>query len=284
MKKTIYIFVLVLVIISCKTTENRNSEANPKSVDLVLDFSRQIPGPFLEITIGEQNYTAFVDTGNTSSIISVSDEIIQNLNLLPIGEQRSITTAGEVTNKQYLLSNFTINGKIEFNDVICTSMPPKNYAPNEKPDAILGLSAFADYNILIAYDERKIYLYDKNITHEYFNNWVKVDLLPDRSGLFFYGNINSDEDSCLFYLDTGTFVRIRGQLYDQVLNQKIASNLSLNDGDATFIFGGEQIFNNRVYAARSNNMTDVDIFLGLNFLLNHNVFIDLDNSKLLVKN
>jgi len=148
MKKTIYIFVLVLVIISCKTTENRNSEANPKSVDLVLDFSRQIPGPFLEITIGEQNYTAFVDTGNTSSIISVSDEIIQNLNLLPIGEQRSITTAGEVTNKQYLLSNFTINGKIEFNDVICTSMPPKNYAPNEKPDAILGLSAFADYNIL----------------------------------------------------------------------------------------------------------------------------------------
>ena len=277
--------IFISMLIACKTTDKNiiDDYVDPMSIDLIFDFTKQIPGPFVEITIGGQKYIAFVDTGNTSSVISISDEIIGEYSLLPAGYQRSITTSGEVINTQYLLPEFSIPGIKDFRDVVCTSMPPKNYAPNEKPDAILGLSAFYDYNILIAYNEKKLYLYEKIFAYDYFSNWAAIDLLPDRSGLFFYGQINSDENPYLFYLDTGTFVRIRGQLYDQVLNQKIASDLTSSDEEIIFVFGGERIYNNKLFAVRTNNMTDVDIFLGLNFLLNNNVFIDLGNKKILIK-
>jgi hypothetical protein len=174
-----------------------------------------------------------------------------------------------------------MDDKIIVKNVKISERPPTFGGTELGRTMMMGLPAFNEYNILISYKQKKLFLYEKSADLDFLNNWTKVDIIEmDKgSGPFFHGNVVGIDRSYVFYLDTGAYSydSRSNTISDIILNREIRDK-GVEKKYLEYEFSGRRFrINKFAYLGEINKNAPIDAFIGYYFLQRYDVFLDLDN-------
>jgi hypothetical protein len=240
LKKINYYFVILLTIsifiYSCSHANYLAKEDIYKAdiLDLIFIEDGDKIGPYIKITVQDKNYIALFDTGLWDTALMISDNILNDLNLDLLGKTKYATNTipdGKDIDT-YFLSEIILSDKHVVYDNYCRSQLFPNH------EIIVGLPIFKDFNFLISYNTKKIYLFDKNyVPNKIKKNWINTQLTDNLHGLQFWAKTEGLEDNYLFYLDTGTILYKNGKYYDVVNNNILSNKMVAENRSLVYIIG-----------------------------------------------
>jgi hypothetical protein len=248
-------------------------------IDLIFVQNNKIPGPFINTVIKNRNYLAFFDTGNIDIAVMLNKKELGNLKLPTIGKITTRSALGIVTDKIYFIPELTFDNRIKKYNNTCTPLSKKL----DLSKVYLGISVFEAYNILISYKQRKLYLYKKLSEPEFVKKWNKINIIHDKKGLFVNGAIETEKDSYIFYLDTGTAAYEDNKLYNAIYNSYIGEKYF--EGNI-YPFIGYDKYKNLSFAYDDSPFAlalPMDFILGYEFFSRYDVFINLDNKLIYIE-
>jgi hypothetical protein len=282
------LLLIIVIISSCVTSPKLNNYSDYEyAIDLYFDVFEDTPGgPYIDITIGNDSYYAFFDTGHADTDLMIRSEIIEKLGL-EAGEEYRFGSIDELyTVHEYVLPEFMLGDSYTVQNARIAENPPTF---GDSSDSILiGLPAFKDYNILLSYRQKKLFLYKKTANLDFLRDWTKVDIIETevsvegvmqkQSGLFFNGNVEGIDHPFVFYLDTGS-----GPYDTMVLSQEIR-DIATKRNRLTYVYSGRKFRMKNMRVSGSNiQYAPMDAFIGNAFLSQYDVFIDLDNQAFYIE-
>ncbi len=276
-KFKLLLFVLLSLLVTSCVSNKPYPDSYLHSIDLFS--SGTIPGgQYIKIKINGNSYMALLDTGTSHTALMLDQSILDTFKLPSVGTSNYLYSEGYVQSERYILPDVIINDDLFVANATCEKLPN---IPNVDIQALAGLPLFEQYNFLLSYKQKKIFLYDKKSELDFLKSWTKIPLLEDEQGLFFYGNIQENDKQYIFYLDTATYSFRNGKYLDNVFNLELGNILNEKNRLNYFLSNRKFTQNNFIYIQNEN--IPVDLFLGYPFLSQYDVYIDLDNHSLYIE-
>lgn len=291
-KHGLFIVLITTMLLSCISGPKLNKYSGyAYSVDLQFGVFQNVYtlGPYISISINNDNHLAFFDTGMADRVgLMLTKEDIEKHGFEEIGEHRFASLDKFYSVSEYILPDIVIDNKFTIEN-INISERPQEYLSGGSTMSI-GLSPFKDYNILISYEQKKLFLYPKDISLAFLRNWTKVDIIKRENSTSneptFYGNVVGLDKQYVFYLDTGSSLYDvkTDTVADLILTREIR-DFATENRQMIYEFSGRKFTINRwAFLGDINQNAPIDAFIGHYILQQYDIFLDLDNGAFYIEN
>ena len=274
MKKFVLFYCIIVLFCSCSSMKNLTYTDYEHSIDLTYLQNDIFYVPSFNISIENNNYHANFQTG--TNINTVSKDIIDELGIEYIDDDFNVN-----------ISQIILGNGIVLNNVIFHVIEPDDNIIKIS----LGLSAFKEYNILVSYKQKKIYLYNIGTTPSNITRWVPVTVVFPEEGLYIYSVVDGSNNKYLTLLSTGATLYIGG-----IFNRHYNIGLNTNIPVATFFRSSIYISGKKYRTHFFNSLSDIekednnlgglltDLILGYAFFSKYDLFIDNNSRRIYLEN
>jgi hypothetical protein len=275
MKKIIFIFFISLLFCTCISVKNITYTDYEHSIDLNYLQIENFYIPTFDISINDNYYHAIYHTGYNKNIIG--RDILVEFGIEDIDGKTEITIPEIVLTNGVILHNIIFH-IVEPNDDIV-----KVY---------FGLSAFNEYNVLVSYKQKKIFLYNNTIKPDFLASWVSTTVVYPEEGLYIYSVVEGSEKSCLTWLSTGTTLFIGG-FFNRHYNIGLNTNIPVASFFKNSIYIDGKKYRNLYFFNSLSNETKEDnnlegtmteLILGYAFFVKYDIFIESNNKRIYLEN
>lgn len=242
--------------------------------------------PLIPIKVGNQTHSVLLDTGSKFEA-TLAKSVLESCQAKSEGK----VTVRDITGKSYTQSTFQIPqlsiGNQIFENVLATktanefvlntdwSTDESNEEKIERHRGHIGRGLIKNVNILIDYKQNKILLSKSTIPKKHYNLRKFQKYKFDKGKLGYIIPFETDFGIVKLALDTGsTLSLIRQGPYNTTTQYSnhykmdyVETNCFKLDGHD---YGSQKLFTREI----SDDLTDMDGVLGMDFIQNHVIFID----------
>lgn len=269
-----YLFI-ILILSGCQSLHD-----DYQVVDLKQDLDYQIP--ILSLKINGKDTPAYFDSGGCFNA-SIDEEILKREGKSLDSTGRFIDSAGQVNiNKQYLV-DLKI-GKISFGQVKVEVFQPWGLYLGENPGDSLhlqkvyvGIGLFKSHNILLDIGSKKMIIYNKRYSIPDGKGWEILPLNITENGPEFCLNLGNRSLTTL--IDSGANVSTVS------MTRPITTKIK-KEGDVIELTGlrlERLALKSLCVTVLNSSEPSVDLVLGCDFLKRHQVFFDLYNKRIWIR-
>lgn len=284
-KRSQFIVLLLLIILGGFLWKFYENQSLFEEIPVTFSSARL---PLIDLTIGEKKYQVEFDLGGSSALRLKSKDLLE-LEKREDGEHKWGGIDGIRHNsKAYIVPKIGLGNLIlrdlrvieltaeNENTGLISGQPGKNNISGS-----FGRTSLLKNNLFLDFPNARFIICNQKKVLGDQSKWVKVPFVLDKEGILF--RVETDFGTKTFLLDSGATVNFIREDFVEGLFWKKNSSSSFGVGAIEkFIIGEKDFGKTNLFSIEIKNVEKVEGVLGMDFLRNHQVYIDFSDKMLYI--